>query len=79
MPKVPIKVLCGADFLFEPLWLVVTVGKNGRAHLSLEGENHDFFFQADSPDELRRVLETALKLLDEAVAERNGSEEGQDW
>jgi hypothetical protein len=52
------------------LWLSVTVGKDGATSLRLEGKYEDIWVHTDSPDELRRILQTALKLLDEAVAER---------
>jgi hypothetical protein len=57
--------------------LRLIIGDDGRSSLTLDGD-HDVRVYANSPDELRHVLETALKLLDEAVAERNGPKDGQD-
>jgi hypothetical protein len=79
MPKVPVDTTCGMGSMFSSLWMSVTVGKDGHTSLSLDGENSSVYIYADSPEELRRTLETALGLLDEAVAQkRSGAESGQD-
>jgi hypothetical protein len=78
MSKAPIAVECGTASSFTTRWIVVKIWDNDAVILHFSGDGEEMWIHAKSPDELRRFLETALKLLDEAVAERNGPKDGQD-
>jgi hypothetical protein len=61
--KQPISVKCASDSVFESLWMEMTVCGDGEVRLMFEDGNHAIYIYTKSTEEMRKILETALDML----------------
>lgn len=82
MSKAVVDAIVSTDHGFQAIWLLVHVSDRS-VWITFEESNSSVRISTATPEEMRALLNTALRLLDEAVAEHEerggGEQDGEEY